>query len=455
MPMKGSKQKKERRESVISNTVPFNSESMDAEKEYKRANKKRIGQVLLGIAVIVILELGTGGILMTQILEGDYLKRFDREIQIQKTGGIEFEAGTYSGDTDLGILRGVGEFDFNTGTTYSGEWDENQFEGKGTLSIPSEGQYIGEFSDSKKNGHGTFTWADGSVYEGEWKKDKIHGQGTYTGSDGVTYQGTFVDNSFDTGTCEFKNVTGSYHLEYASGNIDTAEITFSDGTLYKGQCTEEYIAGTGFMEFPGEDSYTGSFKEGVRSGNGQYKWTSGDVYDGEWSNDKMAGTGKYTFHNGNTLTGTFSDNSFISGSYHVKNDFGEYNFTIVDKIPTSVSIELESGTKYEGEMDEEGLNGQALISYGNGDKYDGAVKEGKKSGSGTYTWSNGAEYEGEWKDDKMSGKGTYLYPKSESGYALEGHFSEGLPDGNCTYYVTNTEEYETTWSDGECIKVTE
>ena len=55
MPMKGSKQKKERRESVISNTVPFNSESMDAEKEYKRANKKRIGQVLLGIAVIVIL----------------------------------------------------------------------------------------------------------------------------------------------------------------------------------------------------------------------------------------------------------------------------------------------------------------------------------------------------------------------------------------------------------------
>ncbi len=455
MPIKGSKQRFGGSGSVIDEATNYNLETLDAEKEYNKAINKRKEIASLGIATIIILELGIGGALMTQIKAGSYLERFVREIQIQKTGEIDFETGKYTGDTDLGIIKGVGEFDFDTGTIYSGEWEENQFDGEGKLSIPSEGHYIGEFSDSKKNGYGTFTWEDGSVYEGEWKNDKIHGNGTYNGSGGVTYTGTFKDNSFDTGACDFKNNTGEYHLEYTSGNIDTAEITFSDGTLYKGGCTKDCISGNGSMKFPNKDSYTGLFAEGLRNGKGKYKWNSGDVYDGEWSDDKMSGKGNYTFKNGNTLNGTFSENCFISGSYYVKNDFGEYTFTIVEKVPTKISIELESGTKYEGEIDEEGLNGQALISYSNGDKYDGEVKGGEKSGNGTYTWSNGAEYDGEWKNDKMNGKGTYMYPESESGYALEGHFSEGLPDGNCTYYVTKTEQYETTWSDGECIKVIE
>ena len=169
----------------------------------------------------------------------------------------------------------------------------------------------------------------------------------------------------------------------------------------------------------------------------------------------MSGKGTYEFKNGSTLAGDFYDNTFVRGQYHVKNDFGEYTFIIKDKEPAYVTIYLSGGTTYVGDMDKEGLNGNAQISYSNGDKYDGSVSDGKKSGNGHYSWSNGAEYEGAWKDDKMDGEGTYKYPDNEGGYSLVGEFTNGEPDGECTYYVTSSEKYETTWSNGICVKVTE
>ena len=121
MPIKGSKQRYSVSGSIIDETTHFNLESQDAEKEYYSAINKRKGRTSLGIVAIIILELGIGGALITQIKAGGYLERFVKEIQIQKTGEIAFETGKYSGETDLGIIRGVGEFDFDTGTIYSGE----------------------------------------------------------------------------------------------------------------------------------------------------------------------------------------------------------------------------------------------------------------------------------------------------------------------------------------------
>ena len=186
-----------------------NVESLNAEKEYLKAKRKRRRNASLVPVAVILAELFVGVGLMGQIKDKDLQNRYAREMQIQRTGGIEFETGKYSGDTDFGIIKGVGEFDFDTGTVYRGDWDEGQFDGDGILTIPSEGEYVGEFSNSKKSGHGIFTWVDGSVYDGEWKNDKINGTGTYSSSDGIIYKGTFINNNFDTGDCDFENDTGS------------------------------------------------------------------------------------------------------------------------------------------------------------------------------------------------------------------------------------------------------
>lgn len=432
-----------------------NTESEIAKKEYKKTVKKYKRSRTIGLGATVYIELLIAFLMLGHIQVGNFQKRFDRESQLERNGVIAFETGEYSGDADFGIIKGTGEFDFETGTIYVGDWNENQFNGEGKLSVPSVGEYVGEFSASKKSGTGVFTWNDGTIYDGEWTNDRMNGNGTYTGANGVVYQGAFKDNAFDTGTCDFENETGTYHFDYVSGEIEQAVIIFSDGTKYSGGCSATDISGTGTITFSNKDSYKGSFENGVRNGNGSYYWNSGDKYEGEWADDKMSGAGNYEFENGNTLSGTFSDNSFISGTYNVTNDFGEYKFTIVEKEPTAVSIKLSDGTTYEGGMSEDGLNGSALISYSNGDKYDGNVKDGKKSGNGKYVWSNGAEYDGEWKKDKMNGTGTYMYPDNEEGYSLVGNFSKGVPDGDCTYYATQTEKYETSWSNGICVKVTE
>jgi hypothetical protein len=244
-------------------------------------------------------------------------------------------------------------------------------------------------------------------------------------------------------------------LKYKEGEIDNAEITFSDGTTYSGTVTLSGLDGNGTMLYVNGDQYKGDFSNDYRSGSGVYKWSTGDAYDGAWENDQMSGTGTYTYADGSYAAGTFEKNIFTDGTYHIENDFGTYNFTIVDEEPTAVDLELKDGTTYVGDMEDGKLTGSAQIKYSNGDSYDGKVSDGMKSGQGTYKWSSGASYDGNWKEDKMSGTGTYFYSSSETGYKLSGTFENGRPSGECQYYVTTSEHYKTDWSNGSCVKVYE
>ena len=104
----------------------------------------------------------------------------------------------------------------------------------------------------------------------------------------------------------------------------------------------------------------------------------------------MTGSGTYTYSDGSYASGTFDKNTFVNGSYHIENDFGNYTFTITDGQPTAVEMSLVSGTTYNGAMSDGKLSGQAQIKYSNGDQYNGNVSDGQKSGQGTYTWTSGA-----------------------------------------------------------------
>jgi hypothetical protein len=376
------------------------------------------------------------------------------EAENRFTGSIDFSTGEYEGETDFGYLFGDGKFSFKSGSVLDGEWKDNTLEGNGTYNVPSEGDYSGGFINNQKSGKGSFTWRDGSVYTGEWKEDKITGNGELKTSNGIVYSGTFKDNCFYAGECAFSNGTGRFKVTYSDGKIENALIKFSDGTKYKGEIGNDSISGVGKMVFTSKDIFYGEFKNGVRDGKGAYKWKSGDVYDGEWSSDTMSGKGKYTFVDGSTLEGTFSDNQFVEGTYHVKNNWGDYTFQVKNGNPYYVEMKLKSGIEYAGEMNKKGLNGKAKISYKNGDSYDGNVKNGVKAGKGIYTWRSGATYDGNWSKDRMQGYGVYTYSSKESGLELRGKFKNGKPNGECRYYTLN-DDYKTKWKNGKCIKIYE
>ena len=430
-------------------------QATEEEKEYKSAIAQRKKLIVAGLAAVIIAEGAIGGGMFNVVQKYDFKTRVLQEFEIRHSGKVHLKAGTYEGDTDFGYFTGNGSFNFNSGTIYTGQWNDNLFEGTGELKIPSSGTYEGDFSGSKKTGEGVFTWEDGTIYNGEWKEDHMDGKGEYREPDGTVYEGIFQEDTLYSGTCSFKNETGSYILTYKKGNIDTADISFTDGTHYVGTADEKTINGSGTMSFSADEMYSGSFENGKRSGTGTYTWANGDTYDGEWSEDKITGTGTYTFDNGADLQGTFKDNVFTEGRYHVKNDFGEYLFNIVDGEPNAVAIVLSDGTQFAGDIKNGKLNGKAQIKYSNGDSYEGSVENAEKSGKGKYIWASGASYEGDWEDDEMSGSGTYMYPPDEDGYKRVGEFEEGQPEGECKYYTDLDTSYDTTWSNGRCVKVTE
>lgn len=422
--------------------------------EYETTMTRRKRFTALGLAFLLIAELATAGFFTYEIWLNNLHTRVFREYEIRHSGQIELETGIYTGETNFGYFDGDGKYIFNSGEIYEGSWKNNTISGIGCLNVPIEGSYEGEFLNSQKNGTGTFLWDDGSIYTGEWKADQMCGQGTYTSFDNVVYKGTFQDNSLWDGTCKFENNTGEYVLSYKDGSISNAQITFSDGTTYSGQCADT-LSGTGTMVFPIGDQYSGAFENGLRCGNGVYTWQSGDRYDGGWQNDLMTGTGTYTYADGSLASGTFAENLFTDGTYTVENDYGTYKFTITDGNPTAVNLELTDGTKYVGDMTDGKLTGTAQITYSNGDRYDGRVSDGMKSGKGVYTWSGGASYDGDWKEDRMEGTGTYYYGSNQTGYKLSGAFKNGRPNGECQYYVSASEHYKTDWSNGSCVKVYE
>ena len=430
-------------------------EKKNPSEEYQDACIKRKRLAIIGFAGLLFLECIVSGGMVYEIFRNDLQNRVIKEYEIRTSGQIELAEGVYEGSTDFGYFFGQGKFVFSSGSEYEGTWERNQLQGKGILKVPFEGTYEGEFKNSKKNGNGIFTWDDGTTYEGEWKDDEMCGQGKYVTADNIIYTGTFQDNLLYDGTCGFENETGTYVITYKQGVLDNASITYTDGSTYVGGCDYSGLSGTGELNYVNGDCYKGNYSVGARDGQGVYEWISGDKYDGQWSEDQMSGTGTYTYANGSYASGEFSGNVFINGRYHIDNDFGTYEFTIADGVPTAVEMKLENGTTYSGGMSENKLTGQAQIKYSNGDKYSGNVLNGNKTGQGTYSWVGGASYDGQWSGDQMSGTGTYYYAKGENGYKLVGTFENGKPNGQCKYFEDTISFYKTDWVNGKCVKIYE
>ena len=85
---------------------------------------------------------------------------------------------------------------------------------------------------------------------------------------------------------------------------------------YEGDCKKNKADGNGTAT--GEDSYTGSFKNGYPDGRGKYTWKNGDWYDGQWKKGKREGKGSMFYKEKDTkdslLTGYWKNDKYV-GKY--------------------------------------------------------------------------------------------------------------------------------------------
>ena len=86
-----------------------------------------------------------------------------------------------------------------------------------------------------------------------------------------------------------------------------------------------------------------------------------------------------------------------------------------------------------------GYHGPVICNYADGAEYQGEWQEGKRHGVGTYISPTGTRYEGEWENDGASGHGVCHYA---DGMKYEGQFESGERHGKGVLISPEGDRYE-------------
>lgn len=197
--------------------------------------------------------------------------------------------------------------------------------------------------------------------------------------------------------------------------------------IYKGAVNSNgQKHGKGFLTTP-QFTRQGTWREGAFTGWGRETRRNGDVFEGKFITGYLNGKGIFRNSKNHEYIGDFVNNKkegqgeLITDKVHYKGDFKN------DKIQGYGSITfLKEGHKYEGQFDNNELNGKGIFYWKNGDVYEGDVRNGKMNGIGKYTYANGEVYVGSYIDGVKQGSGTAL---SKSGMTYKGNFIGGSLNG--------------------------
>lgn len=187
----------------------------------------------------------------------------------------------------------------------------------------------------------------------------------------------------------------------------------------------------------------------LKQGYGTLIKSDGTTYEGIWINDKFSLYGRMIDTQGTLFQGIFKDGllngkgyscslistykgDFVNGLRHGKGKFEDENeeyigdFVDDKKSGNGVIIFKLNKHKYEGEFDNDFINGNGYYEWAYGDSYRGEFKNGILHGFGIYKWQNGDSYEGYFHEGMRWGHGTLI---NENGNKYVGEFKDNVPHG--------------------------
>ena len=159
------------------------------------------------------------------------------------------------------------------------------------------------------------------------------------------------------------------------------------------------------------------------------------VYLGEWRNGQFTGWGRETRRSGKVYEGKYID-GLIQGKGILTNNKGtSYVGDFKNSKRHGKGILDTHKVHYEGEFKDDKLSGKGRITFKlEGHIYEGDFDNNEINGFGTFKWKNGDSYTGNMLNGKMHGNGKYTY---NNGVVYEGRYNNGVKEGKGKYYGTN------------------
>jgi hypothetical protein len=225
----------------------------------------------------------------------------------------------------------------------------------------------------------------------------------------------------------------------------TREVTFGDGSVYRGGVRGVELHGKGEFVSKSGFSYSGEFKDGLKQGQGTYTWQNGDKFIGEFAEDKPNGKGRYEFASGDRYEGEVRAGVIVGKGAYTTRDGDRFEGAFTGGKPDGSGVyKFASGDRYEGEMVAGKVSGKGTYVSANGDRIEGLFVDGKPS-IGTYFFSGGDRYEGDIAGGTLTGKGTYHYG---NGLKYEGEMVLGKPNGRGVFWFTDGTRFDGIFEDG-------
>ena len=171
----------------------------------------------------------------------------------------------------------------------------------------------------------------------------------------------------------------------------------------------------------------GFWKEGTLNGWGRVTNEDGQFFEGYFINGKINGKGIRKNLDGYTYNGEFFLGMKEGHGKEENNKIvyeGEFHKDL--KCGKGILIFKFLEDKYEGEFENNVINGNGFYEWKNGNSFKGNFINGKMNGIGLFKWKDGSKYYGNYKDNIKEGKGKFIWPNGKS---FEGIFLNGKPNG--------------------------
>ena len=114
---------------------------------------------------------------------------------------------------------------------------------------------------------------------------------------------------------------------------------------------------------------------------------------------------------------------------------GEFNNDLIEGKGIMTWV---NGNKYEGEFKNNFFDGEGRLTFATKSYYQGQFKEGMQVGKGIFSYSNGDKYEGEWNNGLKEGQGRYEY---HNGDIYVGQWKKDIKEGNGIFIYANKDKF--------------